>query len=135
VIDHRALPAELEMRMLVRAAVTPATPYLRLLLTDAEHHHPRPPCPPGGAEVLAGDLLLAVLVLEPNHRDPAVARVAFDRVDVPPADLAQQRRRGDREPLIEQKPDHLSLRLQPRHVPVQEHPIDRAHPQTHVLGE
>ena len=37
-----------------------------------------------------------------------------DRVHVGPADLAQHRRRRDREPAIQQEPDHLPLGHQPR---------------------
>ena len=47
VVDEHRLAGELEMRVRVMAAITPAAPRPRLLLRDAEHHHPRPPLPLG----------------------------------------------------------------------------------------
>ena len=51
------------------------------------------------------------------------------------ADPAQHRRRGNRKAAIEQKPDHLKLGLQPRHVPLKEQPVDRPDLERHVIGE
>jgi hypothetical protein len=38
-------------------------------------------------------------------------------------------------PPIEQEPDHLKLRLQPRHVPLEKQPVHRADLERDVIGE
>ena len=56
-------------------------------------------------------------------------------LDVLAADPPQHRWRGDRKPAIQEKPDHLKLGLQPRHVPLKEQPIDRPDLERHMIGE
>ncbi len=51
------------------------------------------------------------------------------------ADPPQHHRRGDRKPAIEQKPDHLKLGLQPRHVPLKEQPVNRPDLERDMIGE
>jgi hypothetical protein len=103
------------------------------VLTD--HHHPVTILPLGLLEVLAGDLFLHIALDELHRRDLVSGDVVVDLVDVVTADLAQHRRRRDREPAIQQEPDHLPLGHQPRHIPLQEQPVDRPDLQAHVIGE
>jgi hypothetical protein len=121
--------------MPVRAAVAPAPPGRGLLLRDADQHHPVAALLLGALEVLARDQFFDIALGEPHDRDLAINDEAIDRGHVAAADLAQRRRRGDREPAIEQKPDQLPLGLQPRHIALQEQAIDRAHLQRHVITE
>jgi hypothetical protein len=85
--------------------------------------------------VLAGDLLLHIALHELHRRDLIADDEIVDLIDVLAADLAQHRRRRDREPAIQQKPDHLPLGHQPRHIPLQEQPVHRPDLQAHVIGE
>ena len=69
VVDEHGLAGELEMRVCVIAAIAPAAPRPRLLLRDAEHHHPAAVLPLSLLHVPAGDVLLHVALGEPHHRD------------------------------------------------------------------
>jgi hypothetical protein len=85
--------------------------------------------------VAAGDQLLGLALAETHHRDPVAPREPPDRARVGGADLAERRRRGDREAAIEQEPHHLTLGLQLRHIARQEDPIDRIDPERHPLPQ
>jgi hypothetical protein len=85
--------------------------------------------------VLAGDLLLDVALDEAHDRDLMIDDELIDRRHIRTADPPQHRRRRDREPPIQQEPDHLALCLQPRHVPLQEQPVDRPDLEGHMIGE
>jgi hypothetical protein len=104
-------------------------------LRDADHHHPEATLALGTLEVLAGDLLFDIALDEPHDRDLVLGHEPVDRLHVAAADPSQHRRRRDPEPAIQQEPDHLPLRLQPRDVPLQEQPVDRSDPEGHVIGE
>jgi hypothetical protein len=123
------------MRMSVRAAVAPAPPRARLLLRDTDQHHPEASLALGALKVLASDVLLAVLLGEAHHRQLVVQRELIDRLAVRAADLAQQHRRRDPEPAVQQKPDQHPRRLQLRHVALHEQPVDRSHSQRDVIGQ
>ena len=135
VVREDRLAPVLKVRMPVRAAVAPAPPGRGLLLRDADQHHAVAALLLGALEVLACDLFLDIALGEAHDRDLVIADQALDRLDVVAADLAQHRGGGDREPAIEQKPDHLPLGLQARHVALQEQAIDRAHLQRHVIAQ
>ena len=124
-----------EMRMPVRAAVPPPTPRRGSLLADPDHHHPEAALTLSALEMLTSDLLLHIPLDEPDRRDLVGDDELVDAVDVVTADLPQHRRRRDREPAIQQEPDHLPLGHQPRHVPLQEQAIDRPDPERHMIGE
>ena len=113
------------MRMPVRAAVAPPAPRRGSLLRDTDHHHAVAAVALGALEILASDLLLHIPLDEPDRRDLVGGDVVVDSVDVVAADLPQHRRRRDREPAIQQEPDHLPFGHQPRHVPLQEQAVDR----------
>jgi len=85
--------------------------------------------------MLAGDLFLHVPLDELHRRDLVIDDEPVDLIDVAAADLAQHRRRRDREPAIQQEPDHLPLGHQPRDVPLQEQTIDRSDLERHMIGE
>jgi len=85
--------------------------------------------------MLAGDLLLHIPLDEADRRNLVGRDVLVDLIDVVTTDLAKRRRRRDREPAIQQKPDHLPLGHQPRHIPLQEQTIDRPDLQRHVIGK
>ena len=121
--------------MPVRATVTPPAPRRGLLLRDPDHHDPVAVLALSGLEMRAGDLLLHITLDELHCRNLVTDDVVVDLVDVVTADLPQHRRRRDREPAIQQKPDHLPLAHQPRHVPLQEQAIDRPDPERHVIAE
>jgi hypothetical protein len=104
-----------------------------LLLGDADHHHAEPPLPLGLLHVAAGDELLGLALLEMHHRDSMPLGEPFDRPDVRVADLPERRRRGNRKPPVQQKPNHLPLGLQLRQVPREEDPIDRVDLERHPL--
>ena len=123
VVREDLLAAVLEVRVAVRAAVAPAAPGGRALLRDPDHHHPEAPLALRGLEVLARDLLLDIPLHKAHHRDLVLDNEILDRAHVIAADPPQHHRRRDREPAIEQKPDHLKLGLQPRHVPLKEQPV------------
>src|ERR1039458_7851733 len=103
------------MRVRVTAAITPAAPRPRLLLRDAEHHHPRALLPLGLSHVRARDILLDHVLGEPHHRDLPRVGERVDLLNIRGADLPQDRRRRDRPacPLIEE-PHQLTIALQPR---------------------
>ena len=99
VVDEHGLASELEVWVRVVSAVAPTTPRPRLLLGDAEHHHPAAILPLGLLHVLARDVLLDIGLGEPHHRDvvglrerlisstyaaPIFPRIAGDGI-VPPA--------------------------------------------------
>ena len=123
------------MRVAVRTAVPPTAPDRGLLLRDADHHDAETALLLSAFEVLAGDLLLDLALREADHRDLVIEHELVDLVHVAAADLAQHRRRRDREPPIQQEPDHLPLRHQSRDVPLQEQPVDRPDLEGHVIGE
>jgi hypothetical protein len=135
VVDEDLLAAVLEMRMAVRSTPAPAAPARRLLLRDADQHHAEATLALGGPEVVTRDLLLGLAPAKAQHRNPVALGVAIDRRHVGAADLAQQRRRRDRVASIQQKPHDLKLRHQLRHVSLQEQPVDRPHPQRHVISQ
>jgi hypothetical protein len=100
--------------------------------------HPRQaeaPLPLGRLEVLARDVLLDVALHKAHHRDLVLDDEALDRTDVLAADPAKHRRRRNRKTPIEQKPDHLKLGLQPRHVALKEQPVNRPDLERDVIGE
>ena len=123
------------MRVAVRAAVPPASPRRGALLRDADHHHPEAPLALGRLEVLAGDVLLDIPLHKADHRNLVLGDEPLDRLDVLAADPPQHRRRGNRKAAIQEKPDHLKLRLQPRHIPLKEQPVDRPNLERDVIGE
>ncbi|MBV9193933.1 MAG: hypothetical protein JO168_07275 [Solirubrobacterales bacterium] len=129
------LAAVLEMRVAVRAALAPPPPRRGSLLRDPDHHHPKAAVALRRLEMLARDLLLDIALLKAHPWDVALGDVPVDRLDVLAADPPQHHRRGDRKAAIEQKPDHLKLRLQPRHVPLKEQPVHRADLERDVIGE
>jgi hypothetical protein len=63
-----------------------------------------------------------------HGQSSAYSGVPLDRRDITSADLAKQRRRGDRRATVEQKTHEQTLAHQPRHVRLQVDAIDRAHP-------
>jgi hypothetical protein len=119
----------------LRAALPPPAPRRGSLLRDADHHDPEAPLRLRRPEVPAGDLLLDITLLKAHHRDLVLDDEPLDRADVLAADPPQDRGRGDREPAIQQKPDHLKLGLQPRHVRLKEQPVDRPDLERDVIGE
>jgi hypothetical protein len=123
------------MRVPVRPAVAPAPPRRRALLRDPDHHHPEAALPLGRLEVLARDLLLDVALHAAHPWDLVLGDEPIDRLDILAADPPQHRRRGNRKAPVEQKPDHLKLRLQPRNVALKEQPIDRPDLERDVVGE
>jgi len=135
VIDEHRLAAEGEVRVAVRPAVTPAAPGRGLLLGDADHHDPEAPLALGPLEVGARQILLRGALPKTQQWDLVVFREALDLLHVTAPDLAEQRRRGNRVAAIEQKAHHLPLAHQPRHIPLQEQAVDRAHPQRHVVAQ
>jgi hypothetical protein len=72
---------------------------------------------------------------EPHDRDLVGGDVVVDLIDVVTADLAQHRRRRDREPAIQKEPDHLPLAHQPRHIPLQEQAVHGPDLQAHMIGK
>jgi hypothetical protein len=104
-------------------------------LGDADHHHPEAPLALGLLQIGTRHLLLGLALAETHHRDLVVEREAVDRGHVGATDLAQQRRRRDRVATVEQEADQLPLAHQPRHVALQEEPVDRTHPQRHVVTQ
>ena len=58
VVDEHGLTIELEMRVRVTPAIAPTAPRERLLLRDAEHHHPRTPLPLSLLHIRTRDVLL-----------------------------------------------------------------------------
>jgi len=129
------LTAVLEVRVAVRAAVTPPTPSARLLLTDPDHHDSVAAVALRRGEVLASDVLLDLALLELDLRDLMLGDERVDLRHVPATDLPEHRRRRDRVSAVQQKPDHLPLGHQPRDVRLQKQPIDRAHLKAHMIGE
>ena len=123
------------MRVAVRPTVTPPAPRRGALLRDPDHHHPEAPLALGRLEVLARDVLLDVPLLKAHHGDLALADELLDRLHVRAADPSQHRRRRDRKAAIEEKPDHLKLRLQSRHVALKEQPVHRPDLERDVIGE
>jgi hypothetical protein len=121
--------------MAIRAAVPPPAPRRGFLLRDPDHHHAVTTVALSGLEVLASNLLLHIPLDEPDRRDLVIDDELVDLVDVVAADLSQHRRRRDREPTIQQEPDHLPLGHQPGHVPLQEQTIHRPDLERHVIGE
>ena len=97
------------MRMPVRPAIPPPAPRRGLLLRDPDHHHAVAILPLGTLEMLASDVLLDIPLDEPDRRNLVGGDVRIDPVDIVTADLPQHRRRRDREPPIQKKPDHLPL--------------------------
>ena len=87
--------------MRAAAAGAPAAPGGRLLLGHPDQHAAEAALPLGALEIAARELLLRLTLLEADHRDVALAREAFDPLSELPADLAEQRRRGDREIAVE----------------------------------
>jgi len=85
--------------------------------------------------MLASDLLLHIPLDKADRRNLVGGDIVVDPVDVVTSDLAQHRRRRDREPPIQQKPDHLPLSHQPRHIPLQEQAVHGPDPQAHVIVE
>jgi hypothetical protein len=110
-------------------------PNAGFLLRDTDHHDTQAAILLGAFEELADDLLLDIAPRAPDHLDLALGHEPVDPLHVAAADLPQHRRRRDREPAIEQEPDHLPQRLQPRRIPVQEQPVDRPDPEGHVIVE
>ena len=123
------------MRMAVRAAVAPAPPRRGSLLRDSDHHHPEAPLALGRLEMLARDVLLDIALHKAHHRDLVLGDEPLDRLDVRAADPPQHHGRGNRKPAIQEKPDHLKLGLQPRHVPLKEQPVDRPDLERDVIRE
>ena len=123
------------MRVAVRAAVAPAAPGRGALLRDPDQHHPEAALPLGCGEVLARDLLLDIVLHKAHPWDLTLGDEPVDRLDVLAADPPEHHRRGNRKAAIQQKPDHLKLRLQPRHVAVEEQPVDRPDLERHMVGE
>jgi hypothetical protein len=109
------------MRMLVTPALAPAAPRRGSLLRDPDHHHAEAAIALGRGEVLARDLLLDIVLLEAHLWDLVLGEEPLDRLDVRAADPSQHHWRWDREAAIEQKPDHLKLGLQARHMSLKEH--------------
>jgi hypothetical protein len=136
VVDEHGLAGELEMRVRVMAAITPATPRERLLLRDAEHHHPRAPLPLRRLHMRARNILLDHVRGEPHHRNLPRLRERVDLLHIGPADLPEDRRRRDRSArALVEEPHQLPVALQPRHIPGEEDPVDRSDPQRDVIGE
>jgi hypothetical protein len=96
VVDEHGLTTELEMRVRVIAAITPAAPRERLLLSDAEHHHPRAPVALSLLHVRARDVLRDHVLGEPHDRDPVGLSERVDLLHIATADLPEDRRRRDR---------------------------------------
>ncbi len=111
------------MRMAVWPPVAPPTPSRGALLRDTNQHHAEATIALRRLEILARDLLLNLAPVEAHHRDLPFGDEPLDRADVLAADSSQQRGRGDRKPPIEQKPDHLKLSLQSRHIALKEQPV------------
>ncbi len=136
VVDEHGLAIELEMRVRVTPAIAPTAPRERLLLRDAEHHHPRTPVPLSLLHVRARDVLLDHVLGEPHHRDLPRLRERVDVLHVGAADLPEQHRRRDRPArMVVEEPHQLPVALQPRDVPREQDPVDRTHPQRDVIGE
>ncbi len=135
VVREDRLAAIHEMRMPVRPAITPPAPHRGLLLRDPDHHDAVAILLLGAFEMLASDLLLHIPLDEADRRNLVGGYVVVDLVDVVTADLAQHRRRRDRESAIQQKPDHLPLGHQPRHLPLQEQAVHGPDLQAHVISE
>jgi hypothetical protein len=135
VIDKHALAAEAEVRVTIRAALTPATPRRHLLLRDPDHNDAEAALIESGVQVRANAVLLRLPPLETDHRNLTLGGEALDRGHVATADITEQRRRRDRETAVEQKPHHQTLAHQPRHIPLQEDPVDRTHPKSDVVAQ
>jgi hypothetical protein len=136
VVDIDRLAGELEMRMLVVAAVAPAAPRIGLLLRDADHRHAAAPVALGTPQIRARDVLLAGALREAHDRNLVVQREAVDRLDIAATDPPEDRRRRDvAADTIQQKAHQLPVALQARDVAGQKDPIHRRHPQRHVIGQ
>ena len=114
-------------RALLLALGRPRPPHRRLLLGDPDQHHlPVAALGRGRVDQRAGLGLLALALLEVHHRDPVDLGEAMDVFHVAVADLAERRRRRDREPALPaQEPAHLTHRLQLGHIALQEEPVHR----------
>ncbi len=118
-IDEHCLASELEMRVRVVAAITPAPPRERLLLRNPEHHDPRPAVALSLLHPRTCDVLLDHVLGEPHHRDRLRLRERVEILDIRAADLSQQRRRrrdAPTRPLIEE-PHQQPIGLQRGHIP------------------
>jgi hypothetical protein len=96
VVDEHRLATELEVRVRVVATLAPATPRIRLLLSDADQHHAEASLPLGRLEIRPGDVLLALVALEAHDGELVVQRELIDRLHIGAADAPQNRRRRDR---------------------------------------
>ena len=78
----------------------------------------------------------AVRRCELQHRDPPVAREPAGLRSEPITDLSQQRRGRDRMPeMPTQEPHNLTGDLQPRHIRVEDHPVDALDLERHMTLE
>jgi hypothetical protein len=123
------------MRVRVRAALPPAGPDAGSLLGDADQDDAEAALPLGLLEVRPGDLLLRLAPPEADDRDLVAGSEALDRAHVTRTDLAQKRRRRDREAAIEQEADQEPLAHQLRHIRLQKETIDRAHLKRHPVAQ
>jgi hypothetical protein len=76
-------------------------------------------------EVLASDVLFALIGLEVDDRDPLALGEGTDAVDEAVGDLLEQGGRDDRVPaVLVQEPPEVSGPLEQRHVPVEVQAVD-----------
>jgi hypothetical protein len=135
-VDVDRLAGELEVRVLVVAAITPPAPGRGLLLGDADQHDAPTAITLGGLQERAREVLLAGALGEPHHRDLVIQREAIDGLHVAPADPAQDRRRRDvAAHAVKQEPHQLPVALQRGHVAGQKDPVHRPHLEGHVVAQ
>jgi len=115
----------------------PRTPHRSLLLRDADQRHPASAAlGRGGGDERPGDLLLVLTLGEVDHRDAVDLGEPVHLTRVALANLPERRRGRDAEPpLPAQELAHPAHRLQPRHIRLQEDPVDRTARERHMITQ
>jgi hypothetical protein len=134
-VGKARLAGVLEVGVAVRAPLAPAAPGAGLLLGNADHDAAEAALPPGALQVGTGDLLLVLALLKPHDRNLVVGGEAFDRPYLAAPDLAEQRRRGDREAPVQEEADQHPRGHQPRHVGMEQEAVDGADMESDAVAQ
>jgi hypothetical protein len=88
------------------------------------------------AQVLGHHLVFALSLVEPHQRHRMPRHKGFQRCHEAPAHRAHQSGRWEwLATVVPEKPHNALLRLQPRHIDVEVHPVDPRDRQLHMMAE